>query len=140
MKVICSGCCARLSGDPADKDVSHGLCSRECWAFYAALKEAKGELLPVDQLVARWAVRLPSECDPSESYDVSLQVDYRETTDRYGDLIDAPAGTFSWACECGAFTFGRETRNAPSCKHVVEAQRLQRLWLAIPVNLRKRAG
>ena len=136
VRVACSGCRVHISGDPNDPVVSHGACSRECFEFFGALKEWKAELLEVDPLVAAFAVRFSSETRPKSglTHDVSLLVDYRETTDSYGDPIDAPSGRLSWECFCEAMTLSEipEDENGkplpiPPCKHINRAVQLRAL-------------
>ncbi len=132
MRTACSGCKVHLSGDPADKDVSHGMCSRECWEFSAAIKEWRAELLEVDPLVAVFAVRFRSETRPESglTHEASLLVDYHETTDRYGDPIDAPSGRMTWECLCEARCLAELPADGspiPPCKHINRAVQLRAL-------------
>ncbi len=98
------------------------MCSRECWDFAASVKEFKAEILSPDPTVAAFAVRLPSDSRPGTSYEVALLVDEKETTDRYGDVIDAPTGNLSWSCECESFCLGGTT-----CNHLSKAIHLHTL-------------
>lgn len=111
-----------MKGDPADTEVSHGACSRECFEFHGALKEFGAELRDPHPNVAQFAVRLPSETEPGLSYEVALIVDYRETEDEDGNKVDAPSGGLSWACECRRAVLG----NA-ACKHLPKAIHLRTL-------------
>ena len=122
MRVACSGCRVHMKGDPADTEVSHGACSRECFEFHGALKEFGAELRDPHPNVAQFAVRLPSETEPGATYEVALIVDYRETEDEDGNKVDAPSGGLSWACECRRFVLG-----GAACKHIPKAIHLRTL-------------
>ena len=137
MRTICSGCSVHLGGNPTDPVVSHGACSPECFVFYGALKEHGAELLSPDPHVAEFAVRLPSQSEPGKSYEVAMLLVYRETLDRYGEVVDAPSGP-AWECDCGPSA--SDASASPTSTTVRVAAELRALWIAAEAKRRRRSA